>query len=134
LQGALIRKFRDVVLGHKHISTLNDDDEESSSQKRVGNAISKGNVKRSQRSDNVKRYDDGPSVEKKRMPVRVMLHPKCSISVGNDISKGNVKRSQRSDNVKRYDDGPSVEKKEDGQLSYGENHQLSYADVTRGRK
>jgi hypothetical protein len=55
-------------------------------------------------------------------------------TVGNDISKGNVKRSQRSDNVKRSDEGPSVEKKEDGQLSCGENRQLSYADVTRGRK
>jgi hypothetical protein len=88
LQGALFRKFRDVVLGYKHISTLHDDDEESSSQERVGNEISKGNVKRSQRSDNVKRSDDGPSVD------RMMI----------------------------------------GQLSYGENRQLSYADATRGRK
>jgi hypothetical protein len=88
LQGALFRKFRDVVLGYKHIHTLNNDDEESSSHELVGN----------------------------------------------DISKGNIERSQRSDNVKRYDDGPSVEKKDDGQLSYGGNHQLSYADVTRGRK
>jgi hypothetical protein len=88
LQGALFRKFRAVVLGYKHISTLNDDDEESSSQERVGN----------------------------------------------DISKGNVKRLERSDNVKRSDEGPSVEKKENDQLSCGENRQLSYADVTRGRK
>ncbi len=84
----LCRIFRTVVIGYKHISTLNDDDEESSCQERVGN----------------------------------------------DILKGNVKRSQRSDNVKRSDEGPSVEKKEYGQLSCGENRQLSYADVTRGRK
>jgi hypothetical protein len=40
LQGALFRKFRDVVLGHKHISTLSDQTECSSSQERVGQNIS----------------------------------------------------------------------------------------------
>ena len=37
LQGNLFRKFRDVVMGHKHVNTLLDDEEESSSKERVGN-------------------------------------------------------------------------------------------------
>jgi hypothetical protein len=49
LQGALFRKFRDIILGYKHISTLHDDDEESSPQERVRKDISKGS-------------DNGPSV------------------------------------------------------------------------
>ena len=53
LQGALFRKFRDIVLGYKHISTLNEDDEDSSSQERVGKGVS---------GETVKRSDDGPSV------------------------------------------------------------------------
>jgi hypothetical protein len=66
LQGTLFRKFRDVVLGCKHISTLHDADEESSSQERVGNDVSKGDVERSVSwSDNVERSDDCPSVGNK---------------------------------------------------------------------
>jgi hypothetical protein len=53
LQGALFRKFRDIVLGYKHISTLNEDDEDSSSQEHVGKGVS---------GETVKRSDDGPSV------------------------------------------------------------------------
>jgi len=53
LQGALFRKFRDIVLGYKHISTLNEDDEDSSSQERVRKGVS---------GETVKRSDDGPSV------------------------------------------------------------------------
>ena len=41
LQGRLFRKFRDVVLGYKHISTLVDE-EESPSQERVGKGIPEG--------------------------------------------------------------------------------------------
>ena len=52
LQGNLFRKFRDVVLGYNHISSLDDTEEESSSQERVGSSILKGNYVRS---------DDGPS-------------------------------------------------------------------------
>ena len=55
LQGNLFRKFRDVVLGYKHISSLNDDDntEESSSQERVGKGILR---------ENAGSLDNGPSV------------------------------------------------------------------------
>jgi hypothetical protein len=36
LQGELFRRFRDVVMGHKHINSLiNQDDKESLSQERV---------------------------------------------------------------------------------------------------
>jgi hypothetical protein len=56
LQGALFRKFRDIVLGYKHISTLHDCDEESSSQERVGKCIPEGS-------------DDGPSVVGKSLSV-----------------------------------------------------------------
>ena len=53
LQGALFRKFRDIVLRYKHISTLNEDNEDSSSQERVRKGVS---------GETVKRSDDGPSV------------------------------------------------------------------------
>ena len=55
LQGNLFRKFRDVVLGYKHISSLNDDDntKESSSQERVGKGILR---------ENAGSLDNGPSV------------------------------------------------------------------------
>ena len=55
LQGNLFRKFRDVVLGYKHISSLDveDNSEESSSQERVG----KGFLR-----ENNEGLDDGPSV------------------------------------------------------------------------
>ncbi len=51
LQGQLFRKFRDVVLGYKHIDTLEDTEEESSSQERV----------ESSRDSNYRRPDDSPS-------------------------------------------------------------------------
>ena len=53
LQGDLFKKFRDIVIWYKHISTLHEDDKDSSSQERVGKDVSKGNIKR---------YDDSPSV------------------------------------------------------------------------
>ena len=53
LQANLFRKFRDVVLGYYHISSLQDTEEESSSQERVGNGIP---------DRNYVRPDDGPSV------------------------------------------------------------------------
>jgi hypothetical protein len=37
LQGDLFRKFRDVVMGYKHISSLYDQSEQSLDQERVGN-------------------------------------------------------------------------------------------------
>ena len=36
LQGSLFRKFRDVVMGYKHISSLYDQSEQTSVQERVG--------------------------------------------------------------------------------------------------
>jgi hypothetical protein len=53
LQGALFRKFRDIVLGYKHISTLNEDEEDSSSQERVRKGVS---------GETILRSDNGPSV------------------------------------------------------------------------
>ena len=49
LQGSLFRKFRDVVMGYKHISSLYDPSEQTSAQERVGNeekVILRENVKR----------------------------------------------------------------------------------------
>jgi hypothetical protein len=37
LQGNLFRKFRDVVMGYKHISSLYDQSEQTLAQERVGN-------------------------------------------------------------------------------------------------
>ena len=71
LQGALFRKFRDIVLGYKQISTLHENDEDSSYQERVGKYVSKGDVERTDDGPfevggtqlrNVKWSDDGPSV------------------------------------------------------------------------
>ena len=53
LQGALFRKFRDIVLGYKHISTLNEDEEDSSSQERVRKGVS---------GETILRSDNGPSI------------------------------------------------------------------------
>ena len=39
LQGGLFKKFRDIILGYKHISTL----EESPFQERIGSSVSRGN-------------------------------------------------------------------------------------------
>ena len=47
LQGALFNKFRDIVLGYKHISILHEDDKDSSPQECVVKDVSKGSVKRS---------------------------------------------------------------------------------------
>ena len=47
LQGPLFNTFIDMFLGNKHISTLHEDDKDSSSQDRVGIDVSKGEVKRS---------------------------------------------------------------------------------------
>ena len=43
LQGALFRKFRDIILGYKHIDELNTIDEKPSSEERVEKNISKKN-------------------------------------------------------------------------------------------
>lgn len=51
LQGSLFGKVRDIVLGYKHSSTLNDVDE-SAPQELVRRYVLEGNIKRS---------DDGPS-------------------------------------------------------------------------
>ena len=53
LQGSLFKTFRDIFLEYKHISTLNENDEDSSYQESVGKYFSEGDVKRT---------DDGPSV------------------------------------------------------------------------
>ena len=71
LQRALFKKFRDNVLGYKYISTLHENNEDSSYQEHVGKYISKGDVKRTDDGQsivggtqlgNVKRYDEVPSV------------------------------------------------------------------------
>ena len=71
LQGALFKIFRDIVLGYKQISTLHENDEDSSYQERVGKYVSKGDVERTDDGPfevggtqlrNVKWSDDGPSV------------------------------------------------------------------------
>ncbi len=49
LQGNLFRKFRDVVMGYKHISSLYDQSEQTLAQERVGkgeNGILRENSKR----------------------------------------------------------------------------------------
>ena len=53
LQGALFRKFRDIVLGYKHISTLHENYDDSYYQERVGKYVSE---------EDFKRANDGPSV------------------------------------------------------------------------
>ena len=53
LQGTLFRKFRDIVLGYKHINALHIDEEESSSQERV---------RKDGFGENPKRSEDSPSV------------------------------------------------------------------------
>ena len=57
LQGALFRKFRDVVLGYKHIDDLKQTTEEASSQERVGNQT---------RSDFLEGDGNRPSVVRKK--------------------------------------------------------------------
>ena len=56
LQGNLFRKFRDVVMGYKHISSLHASEEESLSQERVGKDIN-GLLRENESGSN-----DGPSV------------------------------------------------------------------------
>ena len=53
LQGYLFNKFRDIVLGYKHISTLHENDEDLLYHQRVGKDVSQGDVKQA---------DDGPPV------------------------------------------------------------------------
>ena len=54
LQGALFKKFRDIVLGYKHISTLHENDKDSSPQERV---------RKDSFETNFKWYDNGLSVD-----------------------------------------------------------------------
>ncbi len=54
LQGNLSCKFRDVVLGYKHINSLDMTNEESSSQERVSSE--------NMMAENIKGSDNGPSV------------------------------------------------------------------------
>ena len=44
LQGALFQKFRDIIMGYKHIDTIHDVTEETSAQERVGNSSILRNV------------------------------------------------------------------------------------------
>ena len=46
LEEALLKTFRGIVLGYKTISTLHENDEDSSYQERVGKDVSEGDVKR----------------------------------------------------------------------------------------
>ena len=71
LQGALFNKIRGIVLGYKDISTLYENDRDSSYQERVEKCVSEGDFKSTEDSPsfvggtqlgNVKRSDDGPSV------------------------------------------------------------------------
>ena len=71
LQGALFKIFRYIVLDYKHISTLHENDKDSSYQECVGKYVSEGDVKR---------IDDGPSVVGETQP-------------------GNVKRSDNDPSV-----------------------------------
>ena len=45
LQGALFRKFRDIILGYKHISSLHNVHEDATFEERVGENVSGRNVK-----------------------------------------------------------------------------------------
>ena len=71
LQGALLKKFRDIVLGYKPISNLHENDKDSSYRERVEKYVSEGDVKRTDDDASVvggthlgkvKRFNDGPSV------------------------------------------------------------------------
>ena len=71
LQRSLFKKFREIVLGYKHISTLHENDEDSSYQERVGKDVSEGDIKMADdgmsvvedtQIGNIKRYDNNMSV------------------------------------------------------------------------
>ena len=71
LQGDLFKKFRDIVIGFKNISTIHENDEDQSYKECVGKDVSEGDVKRNDdglsviggtQLGNIKRYDDGPFV------------------------------------------------------------------------
>ena len=71
LQGDLFKRSRDIVLGYKHISTLHENDMDSSYQESVGKDVSGGKIKRSAdgpfvaggtQLGNIKRSDDSLSV------------------------------------------------------------------------
>ena len=47
LQGKLFRKFRDIILGYKHIRELDNEDEEITSEERVRSNIENTTVKTS---------------------------------------------------------------------------------------
>ena len=71
LQGYLFKKFREIVLGYKHISPLHENDKDSSYQERVGKYVSKVDVRQTYdrpsvvgdtQLGKVKRSYGGPSV------------------------------------------------------------------------
>ena len=71
LQGYLFKKFREIVLGYKHISTLHENYEDSSYQERVEKSFFERDVKRTYdglyvvggtQLGNIKQSDDVPSV------------------------------------------------------------------------
>ena len=47
LQGKLFRKFRDIILGYKHIRDLDNEDEEITSEERVRSNIENTTIKTS---------------------------------------------------------------------------------------
>ena len=60
LQGNLFRNFRDLVLGYKHISEVNDmvqKGEKSPLQECIGNNITSGNIKGNVGGDEIKSLD-----------------------------------------------------------------------------
>jgi hypothetical protein len=72
LQGTLFRKFRDVIMGHQHVNTLNQSTEHSSSQERVEKTISSITDSGSDRSTSVENatndkpneHTDRPNVDR----------------------------------------------------------------------
>ena len=66
LQGSLFRKFRDIILGYEHISTLNEVMEESLSEERVRKDEETKNVR------TVKTANDGPSITRPKTYAEVV--------------------------------------------------------------
>ena len=55
MQGNLFRKFKDVILGYKHVSSINDDDTDKESPSRE-------NLRKGILLENTGSLDNGPSV------------------------------------------------------------------------
>ena len=95
LQGALFRKFCDVMLGYLHISKLDSMDEDSSSEERVGSQFHGGDTMGSDRCESSKLdMDSGKIVnvselvmEKSCTWIRTPSHQKTSIRENQMVRK-----------------------------------------------